>query len=553
MNVPFRYVFQVRILKRFIFIRETFEFLLRRMISPAIDVLIVGAGPTGLMLACQLSLYSNISFRIVDKNAGCTTQSRAIAVHARSLEVLAQMNLVEKALANGTAMDAMKVFIRGQDRIHLDFTFIRAKQQPLLTQYPYILFLDQATTEEMLETFLHEHHVKVERNTEATDLIDFDSSDDNGVEVKLSTGETIRAKYICACDGARSIVRHKLNLPFSGRTYSESLFVADCGVSNSPIGKKESGIFYDTTGLLGIFPLPNDRYRFIGTFRDESSEHTDINFQDVVAMSKARTRHPDLDMSNCSWISIYHSHHRRVAAFRCRKRYFLLGDAAHIHSPVGGQGMNTGLQDAHNLAWKLAYVLTHSASDHLLDTYHDERSAVAKTLVDTTDRIFSFVTSPHWFTSLLRLYILPFLLRFIVQPLLNASHTVRQAAFKRNSQLGITYRASVDGHGSSAGSFHRDTPHPGDRFPYIIYDPYHYHLVIFENQQSVKVNQFVQFITQQYGKIIKIHDPHEENIPFEFDGAILIRPDGYIAYRTTVFDVHHFENYFTQFFSNHTL
>jgi 2-polyprenyl-6-methoxyphenol hydroxylase-like FAD-dependent oxidoreductase len=404
-------------------------------------------------------------------------------------------------------------------------------------------------TEQMLETFLNENHVKVERNTEAIDLLDMDSTGGPGVRVTLSNGEIIQTKYVCACDGARSTVRHKLNLLFSGRTYSESIFVADCQVNNLPIGKNEFAIFCESTGLAGIFPINNDRYRLIGTISEGKEEDMHINFNDAATIFKTRTRHSDINISNCNWISVYHSHHRHITTFQCRKRYFLLGDAAHIHSPVGGQGMNTGLQDAHNLAWKLAYVLTHSANDYLLDTYHDERSTVAKTLVNTTDKMFSFVSSPHWLTRFIRLYIAPYLLRFFIQPIYNSSHNIRQLFFRRISQLGITYCSStVYDYGASAGSFHRNTPLPGDRFPYVIFDPCHYHLVIFENQQSAKLNLFVELIKRQYSEIIKIHDIHEENFPFRFEGAILIRPDGYIAYRTTVFDIHHFQSYFAQFF-----
>jgi hypothetical protein len=211
--------------------------------------------------------------------------------------------------------------------------------------------------------------------------------------------------------------------------------------------------------------------------------------------------------------------------------------------------MNTGLQDAHNLAWKLAYVFTHSANDHLLDTYHDERSVVAEKLVNTTDRVFAFISSLHWFTTFFRLYITPYLLRFILQPILNFSRTVRQTLFRRVSQLGISYRSStIYDHNASIGKFHQKTPLPGDRFPYSIFDPCHYHLVNFENQDSTKVNLFIELIKRKYSKIIQIHDAHEENIPFRFEGAILIRPDGYIAYRTTVFNIHHFECYLAQFF-----
>ena len=513
----------------------------------SVDVLIIGAGPTGLMLACQLSLYPNISFRIIDKNASCTTQSRALVVHARSLELFAQLNLVEKAMTSGTFVDTFMVFFQGKPRFRVDFTRIRAKQQPLITRYPYLLLLEQSMTEHLLESFLNEHNVQVQRNTEATDLTDLDSS---GVKVTLSNGETIRAKYVCGCDGAKSLIRHKLNLSFSGRTYSESLFLADCAVQNCPISSKEAGIFCESNGMAGIFPIHNDRFRLMGTIHEDKQKDAHIEFDEAAAIVKTRTRHSNMNVSNCNWTSVYRSHHRHISKFRPEKSYFLLGDAAHIHSPVGGQGMNTGLQDAHNLAWKLAYVLTNSANDHLLDTYHDERSHVAEALVNTTDRAFSFITSNHWLVRFFRLQILPYILQFFVQPLYNSSQTVRQALFRRISQTGITYRSSkIYDYGASAGNFHGNTPFPGDRFPYVIYDPCYYHLVIFENQQTAKVNLFVDFVKSKYSNIIRIHDIHEENLPFRFEGAILIRPDGYIAYRTTVFDTRHFQCYLAQFFT----
>ena len=514
--------------------------------SSSVDVLIVGGGPTGLMLGCQLALYPKVSFRIVDKNPGATTQSRALAVHARSLELFAQLNLAEKALAQGTIADGMKGFFQGHCRWQIDFTRIRTEQHPLLTRYPYLLFLEQSVTENLLESFLNEHHIQVERNTE---VIDFQSIDGNGVEVKLSTGQTIRTKYVCACDGARSIVRHKLNLAFDGRTYSESLFVADCQLQNSPIKKNEAAAFCESTGLIAIFPITNGRYRLIGTIHNENQKDVSIDFNEVIDMVKTRTRHLDIIPHDCNWISIYHSHHRHITDFRYDQHYFLLGDAAHIHSPVGGQGMNTGLQDAHNLAWKLAYVLTYSAHDRLLDTYHNERSQVARTLVRTTDRTFSFISSTHWFTRFVRLYITPYILKFLVQPMLNYSYTFRQMIFRQLSQIGISYRqVNVYDYGASAGSFHRHTPQPGDRFPLMIFNSSHYHLVLFENPSSPKVNHFLQFLQQHYREMIEIHQDAKQNDSIQYEGAFLIRPDGFIAYRTTVFDTHHFQCYMSQFF-----
>ncbi|CAF3673988.1 unnamed protein product [Rotaria sordida] len=519
------------------------------MTSSSIDILIIGAGPTGLMLACQLSLYPNITFRIIDKNSSRTINSRALAVHARSIELFAQLNLAEKALAQGKFIDKMSVFIRGKHRCSLDLTLIRTEQQSLFTHYPYILFLEQSVTEQLLETFLNEHNIKVERQTEAIDFIDIDSMNDNDVQVILSTGETIQTKYICACDGARSIVRHKLNLPFHGRTYSESLFVADCQVDNAPLGTDQAGVFLASSGLSGLLPMTNNRYRLFGTIHEQNETDETISIDEAAHLLKQRSEHFNMNVHDCSWISVYRSHHRHITKFRYRNRYFLLGDAAHIHSPVGGQGMNTGLQDSHNLAWKLAYVLTYSARDCLLDTYHDERSAIAKTLVNTTDRAFAFLSSTYWATRFVRLFIAPILFQFIVQPLFIYLRKFRQAVFLGLSQLGITYRSlNVYDYGASAGNFHQNTPQPGDRFPYVIFDPCHYHFVIFERQQLIKVNQFVEFIKKEYSKMIKIHDSYEEKIPLELEGAILIRPDGYIAYRTNVFDIRHFQCYFHQFF-----
>ncbi|CAF1042936.1 unnamed protein product [Rotaria sp. Silwood1] len=517
--------------------------------SSSTDILIIGAGPTGLMLACQLSLYPNISFRIIDKNSSRNIHSRALVVHARSLELFAQLNLVEKAITQGEFVNGGNIFIRGKCRSSLNMKSIQTDQQSLLTRYPYILFLEQSVTEQLLETYLNEHNIHVERQTEAIDFIDIDSKNDNEVQVILSTGEIIRTKYVCACDGARSIVRHKLNLSFDGRTYSESIFVADCKIDNIPFGKNQLTLFFASSGLSGIFPMTHDRYRIVGTIHEQKETDQTISIEEAANILKQRSEHFDMNIHDCSWISVYRSHHRHITTFRYRNRYFLLGDAAHIHSPVGGQGMNTGLQDAHNLAWKLAYLLTHSARDRLLDTYHDERSAVAKTLVNTTDRAFAFLSSVNWITRLVRLFVTPVLLQFVIQPLFTYSRKFRQIVFLRVSQLGITYRSSnIYDYGASAGNFHQTTPQPGDRFPYVIFSPCYYHLILFENQQLTKVNQFVEFIKKEYSNMIQIHDSNEEKIPLQFEGAILIRPDGYIAYRTNVFDIKHFQCYFDQFF-----
>ena len=510
------------------------------------DILIIGAGPTGLMLACQLCLYPNLSFRIIDKNPSLNNQSRALMIHARTLEVFSQLNLIDKAISLGNYVNAINTYFNGQYGLRIDFTRIRQVQKPLLTKYPYVLMLEQSITEKMLETFLNEHNIHVERDSEA---IDFNDIDNNQVQVTLADKQIIQAKYICACDGAHSVVRHKLKLPFNGRTYTESLFLADCKLDYAPLNKNEAAIYSASTGFAAIFPIINDRYRVIGTIHEDKPTDSTITIDNVKGIVKYRSDHCEINVHDPNWVTKYHSHHRYVDFFRYRNHYFLLGDAAHIHSPLGGQGMNTGLQDAHNLAWKLAFVLTHNANDNLLDTYHNERLNVAKKLVQTTDRGFGFLTSSNWFVRFFRLHITPYILQFIVQPLFNNLQNFRQKIFLRISQLGITYRSPmIYDYGASAGDFHRNTPAPGDRFPYVIYDPCHYHLVIFENQQLNHLNLFIEFIKNNYSKIIEIHNAEKENLPLKFEGAILIRPDGYIAYRTIVYNINHFHSYFSQFF-----
>jgi hypothetical protein len=265
--------------------------------------------------------------------------------------------------------------------------------------------------------------------------------------------DTCSVRYLTGCDGAHSTVREGLGIGFPGGTYSHLFYVADVEAVG-PTMNGELHVAMDPTDFLVVFPLTSDgRARLIGTIREsaaQSNEH--LSWDDV---SRRVIEWIRIDVERVNWFSTYRVHHRVADSFRT-SRAFLLGDAAHIHSPVGGQGMNTGIGDAVNLAWKLAAALQGRAGESLLDTYEPERIAFARRLVATTDRAFTAVTSTGSIARLLRLHVVPLL----IQPLLSME-TVRRYMFRTVSQTLINYRHSRLSEG------HAGTVHGGDRLPWV--------------------------------------------------------------------------------------
>ncbi len=416
-------------------------------------VLIIGAGPTGLMMACQLARFG-VPFRIIEKNEGPTTQSRALVIQARSLEILEQMEIAERSVAQGKVFQTINYVVNGK----------LAQRIPLgsfgeeLTQFPYLLMLEQSKTEPLLVEFLAQKGQAVEWRTELVSL----SQTECGVSVTLrhdSQEEQVEADWLIGADGARSPVRSLLNIPFGGETYQESLFVLDCKI-NWPFKDDEAAIALADHAFGLFFPMTNGRCRVSGIVSEEYTDKDTISFEEV-NRDFAKNLKMNLTLSDPQWISLYHAHHRYVASFR-QARCFLAGDAAHVHSPVGAQGMNTGLQDAYNLAWKLAFVIKSQARENLLDTYHEERLPIARELVQTTDRLFGITVSENPLAVFGRVHIMPRLVALIpkVKPFL-------RFAFRLISQIGIDYR---DSHLSDGlGSFPSQAPHPGDRLPFVTF------------------------------------------------------------------------------------
>ena len=411
------------------------------------EVLVVGAGPTGLVLALWLKTLG-VRFRIIDKAPAPGMTSRALVVHARTLEFYRQLGFAAAAVAAGQVMTAVNLWVRGRKAGRVSLGDIGTGLSP----YPYVLILPQDVHERLLIDHLMQLGVAVERPVELVSM----TQDEARAIAKLRHGdgseETVEALYVAGCDGAHSTVRGALEVGFPGGTYSHLFYVADITASG-PVSDGELHVALDDADFLAVFPLKGQgRVRLVGTIEDqaEGRQHT-LAFEDV---SKSVIEHLRMSIGAVNWFSTYRVHHRVANRFR-RGRSFLVGDAAHIHSPVGGQGMNTGIGDATNLAWKLAAVLKGSGKE-LLDSYETERIAFARRLVETTDRAFTIVTSAGRIARLVRVELVPRLL-----PALFELTAMRRLMFRTVSQIGLDYRGSPISAGKAG------TVAGGDRLPYV--------------------------------------------------------------------------------------
>ena len=416
--------------------------------NPTTDVLIAGAGPTGLVLALWLTRLG-VRVRIVDKTAEPGTTSRALVVQARTLEAYRQIGLADEVVAKGVRFGGVNLWAAGRKAAHVSLGDIGKGLSP----FPFATIFPQDEHELLLIEHLAAAGVTVERGVSLTGF------DERGGHVRARLRGADGAEAVCdaawlaGCDGARSAVREASGADFPGGTYAQMFYVADVEASG-PVVDGELHIALDDADFLGAFPMKGARrVRLIGMVSEapEGGED-DVAWKDVSGGVGARL---GLKVRKVNWFSTYRVHHRVAGSFR-HGRAFLLGDAAHIHSPVGGQGMNTGIGDAINLAWKLAAVVQRRGDEALLDTYEPERIAFARRLVATTDRAFTVATSPGPIARLVRLDVMPRLL-----PALIGMDIVRRLMFRTVSQTAVEYRDSA----LSAGGAGR--VQGGDRLPWV--------------------------------------------------------------------------------------
>ena len=416
-----------------------------------VDVLVVGAGPTGLALAAQLQRYG-VSFRIIDRALDRAHESRALGVQPRTLEVLAGLGVTEQLVQRGNQAVRLQLHA-GRKVVRLQLFDIGADD----TAYPYLLFLSQAETERILGDHLAKHGVEIERGVELREL----SQSGGGVSCRLrgpgEHEERVQAGYVVGCDGAHSTVRAQAGIAFEGMAYPQTFVLAD--VEAEGVERGTAHAFMAAQGILLFFPLESPATWRLIAMRprsDPTPVDRPVTLGEVQSLVDAYTATP-VRLSDPVWMTNFRLHNRGATRYRSG-RIFLAGDAAHIHSPAGAQGMNTGIQDVVNLGWKLALVVSGRAGPAVLDTYEQERAPVGRRVLRFTDRAFTAGTSTNPLVRFVRAQIVPRLL-----PLAVRSRRARALGFRTLAQLAIRYRRSplsVDGPHPP-----RHGPKPGDRLP----------------------------------------------------------------------------------------
>ena len=456
------------------------------------DVLIVGAGPVGLFLANECA-RRGVRWRLVESRSSQSEYSKALAIFPRTLEIFDMAGIVDPFLQEANRVTSVSVVTHGRRLAHMRFT-------PEESPYPFIAMVPQNVTERLLVGELHRKGGDVEYETSFVSATEKDgyvtvTLDRKGEPIKL------RASFVVGCDGAHSAVRHQLNLPFEGAEYDDSFMLADVE-TNETLPADELQLCPSELRPVAIFPISATRRRIVATIQDPESDAPSLDLVREILTQRAPS---GFEARALHWSSYFRIHHRQVAQLRLG-RMFVAGDAAHIHSPFGGQGMNTGLHDVWNLVWKLDLVLHGHGSEALLDSYSTERRPVIKHVIETTDFLTKAMGTPSKLAQLLRDAVIPMVSRLA---------PFHHAFVERLSELGVAYRGSpiVEGAGER---YFDGSLRGGDgirsRF-----------LLMFDSGAAASAREAARQLSESFRDIVELRS-------WPRHGITLVRPDGYVAY-----------------------
>ena len=472
--------------------------------SHDVPVLIVGAGPTGLTAALELSRLG-VGVRIIDRAPERSLTSRALGIQPRTVELLRVRGVGDEMLRLGNPARATALYSEG-----VMLAAIELHRMP--SEFNYVLLLAQSETERLLTEGLNRQGVKIERGVELIGL----TQQRDGVSAVLRSGdgaeEVVDATYLIAADGSHSAIRKALGLPFTGRSLTHNYVLGDLHIAGD-VPEDQLSIFLARNGFLAVFPMGDGRFRFMATDPDGITGDTGDPTLDDIQRLYDRAAHLPAQLYNLNWSSRFRINSRHMTTLR-DDRVFFGGDAAHVHSPAGGQGMNAGIQDMINLSWKLAMVLDGRARPELLDTYQSDRLPVIRQLVRMTERATRAFnsTNPVVHAALTRL-----------APIVLARSRVQDKAAPRLGQLAAGYRGCpIAKGGGRIGALRA-----GDRVPDLrlgagrLYD-----LLDLSTLTLFVTADAVPEACLPWDGVVALRRVSIDAIPA---GWLLVRPDGYLA------------------------
>ena len=456
------------------------------------DVLIVGAGPVGLFLANECA-RRGLRWRLAEARSSQSEHSKALAIFPRTLEVFDMAGLIAPFMEVANRVTSVAIVAHGRRLAHMRFA-------PEESPYPLIAMVPQDVTERLLVEQLQRKGGAVEYETvfvSAAQHDDYVSAvlDQKGRRLELT------ARFVVGCDGAHSAVRHLLNLPFEGAQYDALFMLADVQ-TNETLAADELQLCPSEFGPVAIFPMSATRRRIVATIENAEEDAPSLDLVRKILTQRAPI---GIEAHALYWSSYFRIHHRQVAQLRVG-RMFIAGDAAHIHSPFGGQGMNTGLQDVWNLVWKLDLVLHGRGNDQLLESYSAERRPVIKQVIETTDFLTKAMGTPNKLAQTLRDAVIPMVSRLA---------PFQHAFVQRLSELGIAYSGSPIVEGAGKRYFDDSLRGGGgirSRF-----------LLVLDDDVDSAIKEAAKQLAGSLGDIVELRWRPCHDI-------ILVRPDGYIAY-----------------------